>query len=93
MWQRDGLKPSAAVTQATKAYRGEMDFIQQWLDDRTIDAFTQQRFAESGIACDPLSAPAPRSSVSAPSFASLAISDPGTAVDRSGKFLHYFTFK
>ncbi len=36
MWQRDGVKPSAAVTQATKAYRGEMDFIQQWLDDRTI---------------------------------------------------------
>ena len=32
----DGLKPSAAVTQATKAYRSEMDFIQQWLDERTV---------------------------------------------------------
>jgi putative DNA primase/helicase len=36
MWQRDGLKPSAAVTNETKAYRSEMDFIQQWLDERTI---------------------------------------------------------
>jgi putative DNA primase/helicase len=36
MWRRDGLKPSAAVSRATKAYRSEMDFIQQWLDDQTI---------------------------------------------------------
>jgi len=36
MWQRDGLKPSAAVTHATKAYRSEMDFIRQWLDERTV---------------------------------------------------------
>lgn len=35
-WQEDGLKPSAAVTHATKAYRSEMDFIQQWLDERTV---------------------------------------------------------
>ena len=35
-YQRDGLKPSAAVTGAIKNYRSEMDFIQQWLDDRTI---------------------------------------------------------
>lgn len=35
-WQQDGLKASAAVTHATKAYRGEMDFIQQWLDERTV---------------------------------------------------------
>ena len=36
MWQRDGLKPSAAVTRATNEYRSEMDFIQQWLDERTV---------------------------------------------------------
>ena len=36
MWQRDGLKPSDAVTHAIKAYRSEMDFIQQWLDERTV---------------------------------------------------------
>ena len=35
-WQQDGLKPSDAVTHATKAYRSEMDFIQQWLDERTV---------------------------------------------------------
>jgi putative DNA primase/helicase len=34
-WQRDGLKPSGAVTRATKAYRSEMDYIQHWLDERT----------------------------------------------------------
>jgi putative DNA primase/helicase len=33
-WQRDGLKPSAAVRQAISAYRFEMDFVAQWLDDR-----------------------------------------------------------
>jgi putative DNA primase/helicase len=36
MWQQDGLKPSAAVRHATNAYRSEMDFIQQWLDERTV---------------------------------------------------------
>jgi putative DNA primase/helicase len=30
------LKPSAAVKHATAAYRSEMDFIQQWLDERTV---------------------------------------------------------
>ncbi len=35
-WQLDGLKPSAAVKHATAAYRSEMDFIQQWLDERTV---------------------------------------------------------
>lgn len=35
-WQRDGLKPSPAVKVATDAYRAEMDFIAQWLDERTI---------------------------------------------------------
>ena len=35
-WQEDGLKASPAVKQATKAYRSEMDFIQQWLDERTV---------------------------------------------------------
>lgn len=35
-WQQDGLRPSPAVTHATKSYRGEMDFIQQWLDERTV---------------------------------------------------------
>jgi putative DNA primase/helicase len=35
-WQTDGLKPSAAVTSATNEYRSEMDYIQQWLDERTI---------------------------------------------------------
>ena len=36
-WQLDGgLKPSAAVKQAISAYRSEMDFIQQWLDERTV---------------------------------------------------------
>jgi putative DNA primase/helicase len=32
-----GLKPSPAVQQTLKDYRGEMDFIQQWIDERTID--------------------------------------------------------
>jgi putative DNA primase/helicase len=36
MWQSDGLKPSAAVTRATKAYRSEMDLVQQWLDERIV---------------------------------------------------------
>lgn len=31
-----GLKPSPAVKRAIAAYRSEMDFIQQWLDDQTI---------------------------------------------------------
>jgi putative DNA primase/helicase len=35
-WQQDGLKPSVAVRHATNAYRSEMDFIQQWLDERTV---------------------------------------------------------
>jgi len=35
-WQQDGLKPSAAVKHETAAYRSEMDFIQQWLDERTV---------------------------------------------------------
>jgi putative DNA primase/helicase len=35
-WQQDGLKPSAAVRKAINAYRGEMDFIQQWRDDQTV---------------------------------------------------------
>ena len=36
-WRLDGgLKPSAAVKQAHNAYRGEMDFIQDWLDERTV---------------------------------------------------------
>ena len=34
-WQRDGLKPSPAVTSALNSYRQEMDFIQQWLDENT----------------------------------------------------------
>jgi putative DNA primase/helicase len=36
MWQQDGLKPSGAVTRATNAYRSEMDYIQHWLDERTV---------------------------------------------------------
>ena len=36
MWQKDGLKASPAVKRATNAYRSEMDFIQQWLDERTV---------------------------------------------------------
>jgi putative DNA primase/helicase len=35
-WQIDGLKPSATVKHAIAAYRGEMDFIQQWLDEQTV---------------------------------------------------------
>ena len=30
------MKASPAVKHATKAYRNEMDFIQQWLDERTV---------------------------------------------------------
>ena len=37
MWRANGLKPSPAVQQTLKDYRGEMDFIQQWIDERTID--------------------------------------------------------
>lgn len=35
MWQREGLKPSKAVVEGAKSYRSEMDFIGQWLDERT----------------------------------------------------------
>ena len=37
MWRANGLKPSPAVQQALNAYRSEMDFIAQWLNERTID--------------------------------------------------------
>ena len=36
MWRANGLKPSPAVQQALNAYRSEMDFIQQWLNERTV---------------------------------------------------------
>ena len=36
MWRRDGLKPSPMVKTATASYRGDMDFIAQWLAERTV---------------------------------------------------------
>lgn len=33
-WQRSGLQPTAIVTQATKAYRGSMDLVGDWLDEK-----------------------------------------------------------
>ncbi|WP_330083306.1 phage/plasmid primase, P4 family [Methylocystis iwaonis] len=36
MWQHDGLKPSAAVKASTNNYRSEMDFMAQWLAERTV---------------------------------------------------------
>lgn len=36
MYRRDGLKPSPAVKAATGAYRSEMDFVGQWVAERTV---------------------------------------------------------
>jgi putative DNA primase/helicase len=36
-WRRDGLKPPATVTEATKDYFDNQDLLQQWLDDSTED--------------------------------------------------------
>lgn len=36
MYQRDGLKPSPAVSAATAAYRSDMDYMAEWLDERTV---------------------------------------------------------
>ncbi len=36
MWQKDGLKPSAAIRAATAAYRNDMDYMAQWLDERAV---------------------------------------------------------
>ena len=33
LWQREGLKPPAAVTEATQAYREEMDVLAAWIAD------------------------------------------------------------
>ena len=38
IWQRDGLNPPAAVTDATKEYRSEMDVLGQFIDDRCVVA-------------------------------------------------------
>jgi putative DNA primase/helicase len=35
-WQKEGLKPSAAVKTATNAYRTEMDFLANWLEERSV---------------------------------------------------------
>lgn len=35
-WQREGLTPSKTIVEGTDAYRSEMDFIGQWLEERTI---------------------------------------------------------
>ncbi len=35
-WQRDGLQPPAAVTQATDDYRADEDILQQFIDDTCI---------------------------------------------------------
>jgi putative DNA primase/helicase len=34
-WQRDGLRPPLAVTNATEAYLGEQDALGRWLEERT----------------------------------------------------------
>jgi putative DNA primase/helicase len=34
-WQRDGLKPSDSVRQSLNEYRSEMDFVAQWLEERS----------------------------------------------------------
>ena len=36
LWQREGLKPPAAVAEATQAYREEMDVLAAWLADCCI---------------------------------------------------------
>lgn len=36
LWRRDGLKPSPAVKAATAGYRSDMDFVAQWLAERTV---------------------------------------------------------
>lgn len=36
MWQREGLKPSKEVIQATKEYRNENDVIENWKEERCV---------------------------------------------------------
>lgn len=35
-WQKDGLIPPACITNATRAYRGEMDLLRHWIDQECI---------------------------------------------------------
>jgi putative DNA primase/helicase len=35
-WHRNGLKPPAKVTDATRAYRAEMDVVAQFIEDRCV---------------------------------------------------------
>ena len=36
MWQRDGLKPPAAITEATEKYRQDEDMLADWIDECCI---------------------------------------------------------
>lgn len=36
IWQREGLKPPPAITNATKAYREDMDLFANWIDEECI---------------------------------------------------------
>lgn len=41
-WRRAGLDPPAVVKEATKRYRADEDYLQDWIDERcTLDPYTQ----------------------------------------------------
>lgn len=49
-WQKEGLNPPAAVTDATEAYRGEMNVFGAWLEDccnvgKGFDSFARELYA------------------------------------------------
>ena len=49
-WRRDGLKPSAAVSKATVEYRAQMDFIGQWIEERTDPNAAANDFTPGALA-------------------------------------------
>ncbi len=56
-WQHDGLKQPKVITEATDAYRREMDILAEWLEDRCIlkrgvEELTKQLYADYTTWCE-----------------------------------------